>query len=203
MKLINNLKVLLSLFILFFKVGLITFGGGYVMLGILEHELCERKKILTNDEMITLLAVSETTPGPFAINAATYIGHKKLGFWGAVFATIGVVFPSFLIIISLAFVLKKYNTNVYLKGFLTGIKAGVILLIFKAGFKLQKGVLNNLTNFFIFFVCLFLTLFTELSLIYIMVSLILISVATHKLNEELNKSKGGVFWKYCPYFFFS
>ena len=163
------------------------------MLGILEHELCERKKILSKDEMITLLAVSETTPGPFAINAATYIGHKKLGFFGAVFATIGVVLPSFIIIISLAFVLKKYNTNVYLKGFLTGIKAGVILLIFKAGFKLQKGVLNNLTKISIFLVCLFLTLFTELSLIYIMVSLILISVATHKLNEELNKSKGGVF----------
>ncbi len=203
MKIINNIKALLSLFILFFKVGLITFGGGYVMLGILEHELCERKKILSKDEMITLLAVSETTPGPFAINAATYIGHKKLGFWGAVFATIGVVLPSFIIIISLAFVLKKYNTNVYLKGFLTGIKAGVILLIFKAGIKLQKGILNNLTNFSIFLVCLFLTLFTELSLIYIMVSLILISVATHKLNEELNKSKGGVFWKYWPYFFFS
>ena len=193
MKIINNIKALLSLFILFFKVGLITFGGGYVMLGILEHELCERKKILSKDEMITLLAVSETTPCPFAINAATYIGHKKLGFWGAVFATIGVVIPSFIIIISLAFVLKRYNTNDYLNGFLTGIKAGVILLIFKAGIKLQKGILNNLTNISIFLVCLFLTLFTELSLIYIMVSLILISVATHKLNEELNKTKGGVF----------
>ena len=81
----------------------------------------------------------------------------------------------------------------YLKGFLTGIKAGVILLIFKAGVKLQKRILNNLTNISIFLVCLFLTLFTELSLIYVMISLILISVATHKLNAELNKSKGGVF----------
>lgn len=203
MKIKNNIKAFLSLFIIFFKVGLITFGGGYVMLGILEHELCERKKILTKDEITTLLAVSETTPGPFAINAATYIGHKKLGFWGAVFATIGVVLPSFIIIVALAFVLKKYNTNVYLKGFLTGIRAGVILLIFKAGIKLQKGILNNLTNISIFLVCLFLTLFTEISLIYIMISLILISVATHKLNAELNKSKGGVFWKYWPCFFFS
>lgn len=192
MKIKNKIKALLSLFIIFFKVGLITFGGGYVMLGILEHELCERKKILTKDEMTTLLAVSETTPGPFAINAATYVGYKKLGFWGALFATIGVVLPSFIIIITLAFFLKKYSTNIYLKGFLTGIKAGVILLIFRAGIKLQKSILKNYLNIFIFAICLFLTIFTEISLIYIMFSIIMLSVATHKINENLEIQQGGI-----------
>ena len=192
MKIKNKIKALLSLFIIFFKVGLITFGGGYVMLGILEHELCERRKILTKDEMTTLLAVSETTPGPFAINAATYVGYKKLGFWGALFATIGVVLPSFIIIITLAFFLKKYSTNIYLKGFLTGIKAGVILLIFRAGIKLQKGILKNYLNIFIFVICLFLTIFTEISLIFIMFSIIMLSVATHKISENIEIQQGGI-----------
>ena len=172
------------------------------MLGILEHELCERKKILTKDEMTTLLAVSETTPGPFAINAATYVGYKKLGFWGALFATIGVVLPSFIIIITLAFFLKKYSTNIYLKGFLTGIKAGVILLIFRAGIKLQKSILKNYLNIFIFAICLFLTIFTEISLIYIMFSIIMLSVATHKINENLEIQQGGILWRSWPCFCF-
>ena len=91
-------KLILTLFLCFFKIGAFTFGGGYAMLSLLENEFVEKKGWLTKDEFLDMIAIAESTPGPVAINSATFIGHKTAGFLGSAFSTLGVVLPSFIII---------------------------------------------------------------------------------------------------------
>ena len=97
----KKIKQLFELFCIMFKIGLFTFGGGYAMVGIMENELVERKKLIEHEEFLDLLAIAESTPGPIAINSATYIGYKRCGILGSAFATLGVVLPSFIIIFAI------------------------------------------------------------------------------------------------------
>ena len=94
----SKIKTLLKLFIVMFKIGLFTFGGGYAMIAVIEREFVERKKWLEHDEFMDIIAIAESTPGPLAINSATFVGYKRCGVLGSVFATLGVVLPSFIII---------------------------------------------------------------------------------------------------------
>ena len=90
--------IYLKLFLTFFEIGLFTFGGGYAMISLIENNCVEKKKWITHDEMMNITVIAESTPGPIAINCATYVGLKKGGFLGALLATLGVVVPSFIII---------------------------------------------------------------------------------------------------------
>ena len=90
--------MILTLFFTFIKIGLFTFGGGYAMIPIIENICVERKKWITHEEMMDVTVIAESTPGPIAINCATYVGYKQKGIWGAIAATLGVVLPSFIII---------------------------------------------------------------------------------------------------------
>ena len=95
----KRIKALLELFLTMFKIGLFTFGGGYAMIAVFENEFISRKKWLESDEFLDMIAIAESTPGPIAINTATYIGYKVAGVLGSIFATLGVVLPSFIIIL--------------------------------------------------------------------------------------------------------
>ena len=107
----KKLKILIETFLLFFKIGLFTFGGGYAMISIFEEEFCSKRKYITGSEFLEMIALAESSPGPIAINSATYIGYKRAGFLGSLFATLGVIMPSFLIIylISLFFIRVKIS----------------------------------------------------------------------------------------------
>ena len=102
----ERLKSLIQLFWAFFKIGLFTFGGGYAMIPLIQREVVENKKWVTDDEILGIIAIAESTPGPIAINSATFIGYKTCGFFGSLFATIGVVLPSFIIINIVSYILK-------------------------------------------------------------------------------------------------
>ena len=94
----KKIKVLISLFLTFFKIGLFTFGGGYAMIAVIERDIAEKKKWIEHEEFMDVIAIAESTPGPLAINSATYIGYKVGGVLGSLFATIGVALPSFVVI---------------------------------------------------------------------------------------------------------
>ena len=98
----NKFKNLISLFLIMFKIGLFTFGGGYAMIAIIERELVEKKNLLSHEDFIDIIAVAESTPGPIAVNSATFIGYKQNGVLGSLFATLGVVLPSFIIIYAIS-----------------------------------------------------------------------------------------------------
>ena len=119
------MKKILSVFLAFFKIGLITFGGGYAMIAVIERELVERKKWITHEEFLDIIAIAESSPGPIAINSATFIGHKVCGFLGSLFATLGVVLPSFTII----FIISLLLTNSFQSGFFELIKLSFFFLL--------------------------------------------------------------------------
>ncbi len=94
----KKLKLYLQLFLDFFKIGLFTFGGGYAMISVISHEIVEKREYITAEEFSTVVAIAESTPGPIAINSATYIGYRRGGIFGSILASLGVVLPSFIII---------------------------------------------------------------------------------------------------------
>ncbi len=123
---INNL---IQLFLTFAKIGAFTFGGGYAMISLIRAEACVRRAWVTDDDILEITAIAESTPGPIAINAATFIGYRRAGFLGAFFATFGMVLPSFLIILAIATVLSNFSSLRIVKYAFLGIRAGVVALM--------------------------------------------------------------------------
>ena len=132
------MKLLLELFLTFAQIGLFTFGGGYAMISIIENICVERKKWITHDEMMNLTVIAESTPGPIAINAATFVGYKHGGIPGSVVATVGVALPSFVIIYLISTVLDNFLEIVWIAHAFQGIKVGVGLLIFNVALTMLK-----------------------------------------------------------------
>ena len=139
------MNILLDLFLTFAKIGLFTFGGGYAMLSIIENNCVERKQWITHDEMMNITVIAESTPGPIAINCATFTGYKKAGFIGALAATFGMIVPSFGIIYLISMFLDNFLELTVIAHAFKGIKIAVGLLILDAAFtmigKMQKKLL--------------------------------------------------------------
>ena len=131
--------IVLELFITFFFIGAFTFGGGYAMLPLIQEQVAA-KGWLTAQELLDFVAVSESTPGPFAINMATYVGAETAGFWGSVCATLGVVLPSFIIILIVARCFDKFRSSTIVQGCMSGLKPAVIGMISSAILKLGMPV---------------------------------------------------------------
>lgn len=131
-------KLILILFLSFFKIGAFTFGGGYAMLSLLENEFVSKRGWLTKDEFLDMLAIAESTPGPIAINSATFIGYKTAGVLGSTLATLGVVLPSFIIIYIISLFLDKFLALTIVANAFKGIQACVVYLIGSVGIKLFK-----------------------------------------------------------------
>ena len=142
----QKFKTCLKLFLVMFKIGLFTFGGGYAMISLLESELVAKRKWLESDEFLNVVAIAESTPGPVAINAATYVGYKLAGFWGSLTATVAVALPSFSIIFLISLFFDAFLSLKYVAYAFDGIQVCVIFLILSAGvkmlLKLEKTVWN-------------------------------------------------------------
>ena len=186
-----------------FKIGLFTFGGGYAMIAVLQRELVERKKWIEQEEFLDLIAIAESTPGPIAINSATYIGYKVAGVLGSVFATLGMVLPSFIIIYLISLVFDKFLSFVFVQYAFRGIQACIAFLILSAGFKMFKSLKKtplNLTLFILTVACLVgLTLFAVdfSTIFYILIGGVVglivyfIELAKNKKTPQNDKDNGG------------
>lgn len=183
------------------KIGLITFGGGYAMIAILQRELVEKKKWLETDEFLDVISIAESTPGPIAINSATYIGYKLGGVLGSAIATLGVVLPSFVIIFVISLFFDKFLELVYVQYAFMGIQACVSYLIISAGIKMLKslkkspiGIILTIISvcclvLFTLFSVSFSTVFYILiggviGLVIYLISYLKTRKKTKKLNEE-------------------
>ena len=139
----DYLKKLFSVFITFFKIGAFTFGGGYAMIPLIQRETVEHHKWISDDDILDIIAIAESTPGPIAINSATFVGYKVAGFWGSFAATLGVVLPSFIIILTISYVLDAFEKIKAVQFAFKGIRAGVLALIFKALYGMFKKSKKN------------------------------------------------------------
>lgn len=133
-----TIPVLLDLFLTFAKIGLFTFGGGYALVSMIENTCVEKKAWLTHDEMMTVTVIAESTPGPIAINCATYVGYKQKGMVGAIVATIGMVLPSFVIILLVSMVFDNFLEITWIASAFKGIRIAVGIIILDAGIKMIR-----------------------------------------------------------------
>ena len=132
------MKKILTLFLTMLKIGLFTFGGGYAMIALLEAEFVSKRKWIEAEEFLDLVAIAESTPGPIAINAATYIGYKQAGFWGSFAATLGVCIPSFVIIFVISLFFDAFLSLRLVAAAFRGIQVCVVYLILSAGINMLR-----------------------------------------------------------------
>ena len=157
------MKDLLEMFVIFARIGGFTFGGGYAMLPMLEKEIVNNKHWATEEELMDYYAIGQCTPGIIAINTATFIGYKVKGIPGAIFATLGVIAPSLVIITIIAAFISNFIELTFVRSAFAAIRACVCILILNAVVKLAKKALVDKTTVILFLVVLALSLFTDLS----------------------------------------
>ena len=185
-------KILLEMFLTLFKIGLFTFGGGYAMLALLESELVEKRGWLEKEEFLDMVAIAESTPGPIAINSATYIGYKRAGVIGSAAATLGVCLPSFIIIYVISLFLDSFLTFELVGYAFRGIQACVVYLIFSAGLKMLKGVKKNAMSITILCsVTILMVAFSVLSVSFSSIFFIIISAVIGLAVYVVDKSRAG------------
>ena len=137
-------KNILRLFLTFAKIGAFTFGGGYAMIPLIQKETVEKQKWISDDDILDIVAIAESTPGPIAINAATFVGHKVCGLWGSFAATLGIILPSFIIIYAISFILRQFSELRIIKYAFNGIRAGVFGRIFSGGLMMPLNIVVGL-----------------------------------------------------------
>lgn len=172
------MKELFDIFITFAKMGAITFGGGYAMLPIIQKEVVEKKKWATNDEVVDYYAVGQCTPGVIAVNTATFIGYKLRGITGGIAATLGVVFPSLVIIMVIAAFLNNFADFEIVKHAFGGIRVAVVALIISSIMKLWKSSIKNYIGIAIAIVAFILGGILKISPVYIVIAAGIVGVIT-------------------------
>lgn len=180
------MNVYLDLFLTFAKVGVCTFGGGYAMLPILQREIVEKRHWATDEELTDYFAIGQCTPGIIAVNTATFVGQKNRGNLGGILATLGVVFPSLVIITVIAAFLQNFADNTYVIHAFNGVRACVCVLIFNAVMKLRKTSMIDRPTMIIFLAVFLLSAIWGLSpaLIVLVAGVVGLSVRLMKERKE-------------------
>lgn len=187
----NNKRVLGDIFGTFFKIGLFTFGGGFAMLPLIEREVVDRKKWVSDEDITDILAVSQSIPGAIAINSASFIGYRIRGKKGALSATLGVILPSFIIISLIAAFFDKIAENIYVNAAFMGIRPAIVALITVAAFKVGKKAIKDTFGLIVALGAGVLSAFFNIQIIFLIIAGGLLGFAMMKVNpkktEELVK----------------
>ena len=190
------MSLLTDLFLTFAGIGLFTFGGGYAMIALIENICVEKKQWITHDEMMNITVIAESTPGPIAINCATYVGYKKKGFIGALIATVGMVLPSFCIIFAISRFLDHFLEITWIAHAFQGIKIAVGILILDAAInmlmKMQKKAMPRTIMLCAFVAMLLIDVFSvRISSIILMLTAGLVSLFIFMVKKPAAKGGAG------------
>ena len=184
----KSFKTLFSLFSTFFKIGLFTFGGGYAMISLISKETVEKHGWTTDDEILEIIAIAESTPGPISVNSATFIGHKVAGFWGSFFATLGLILPSFLIIFALSFVIEQFSSLKPVKYAFMGIRAGVLALVLKGFWTMAKKCPKKWIAYLIASIAFILVAFIKINSIFVLMGAAVVGlIYSYVCDRRLSK----------------
>ncbi len=164
-----SFKELLKVFAAFFRIGAFTFGGGIAMIPLIQKEASEKNKWVTDDDILEIIAIAESTPGPIAINSATFVGYRACGVIGSVVATLGVVLPSFLIILALSFVLQQFQQLRAVQYAFQGIRAGVLALLCKSLWTMYKKSPKGWVSYVAMGAAFILTAFFSVNVIFVII----------------------------------
>ena len=180
----EKLKRMWQLFVTFFKIGGFTFGGGYAMIPLIQHEAVEKHKWITDDDILEIIAIAESTPGPIAINSATFVGYRTCGVLGAACATFGVVLPSFVVILAISYVLKEFQNIRAVQYAFNGIRAGVLALLFKALWSMFKKSPRGWAAYVVMAGAFVATAFLDINVLYVVIACAVFGLITALLADR-------------------
>jgi len=188
----NEIKLLLEIFLAFFKIGSFTFGGGYAMMPLIEKEVVNNKNWVKEEEIIDVFAVSQSLPGAIAINSSTFIGYKIAGKKGATVATLGVILPSLMIITIIAAFFARFQDNQYVRAAFAGIRPTIVGLILLAAIKIGKNSIKDKLGIVVALLSATLVTFTDIQAIYVIIGgaiigLIIYKWFPHKVDKIVNR----------------
>ena len=169
----RNLEELIGklwqIFSVFFRIGAFTFGGGYAMIPLIQKEMVERKHWVEDEDILEVVAIAESTPGPIAVNASTFIGYRVAGFWGAFFGTFGMILPSFVIILVISFVLRAFQELRLVQYAFMGIRAGVLALMLRALFMMYRQTEKSILAYIVMAAAFVLTAFWDINVLWVII----------------------------------
>ena len=179
-----KLKKLLQVFWTFFKIGAFTFGGGYAMIPLIQNEAVEKRHWVTDDDILEIVAIAESTPGPIAINSATFVGYRAAGVLGSVCGTLGVVLPSFVIILALSFVLQEFQALRAVQYAFFGIRAGVLALLLKALWTMYKKSPKGWPAYVVMGLSFLLTAVFSINVIFVIIGCAIFGLVTARVLQK-------------------
>ena len=179
-----KLKKLLQVFWTFFKIGAFTFGGGYAMIPLIQNEAVEKRHWVTDDDILEIVAIAESTPGPIAINSATFVGYRAAGVLGSVCGTLGVVLPSFVIILALSFVLQEFQALRAVQYAFFGIRAGVLALLLKALWTMYKKSPKGWPAYVVMGLSFLLTAVFSINVIFVIIGCAIFGLVTSRILQK-------------------
>ena len=180
----SRLKTALQVFLSFFRIGAFTFGGGYAMIPLIQKEAVEKRKWITDDDILEIIAIAESTPGPIAINSATFVGYRAAGVLGSMFATLGVVLPSFVVILALSFVLKEFQELEMVRFAFQGIRAGVLALLIKSLWTMYKKSPKGWPSYVVMAASFVLTAFLDINVLLVIIGCAVFGLVTSLMLER-------------------
>ena len=180
----KKFSLLFKIFATFFKIGGFTFGGGYAMIPLIQKEAVEKNKWVTDDDILEIIAIAESTPGPIAINSATFVGYRACGVLGSFFATLGVVLPSFLVILAISFVLRQFQELRAIQYAFQGIRAGVLALLFKALWGMYKKTPKGWVSYVVMAGAFLATAFLHVNVLYVIIGCAVFGLVTSLIADR-------------------
>ena len=180
----NKWKTAWQVFATFFKIGAFTFGGGYAMIPLIQRETVDNHKWVTEDDILEIIAIAESTPGPIAINSATFVGYRTCGVLGSAAATLGVVLPSFVIIFAISFVLRQFQELKAVQYAFQGIRAGVMALLCKALWGMYKKNKASWVSYVVMAGSFLLTAILDVSVLPVLAGCAVFGLVTAKIMER-------------------
>lgn len=182
-------KILINLFMSFFKIGLFTIGGGLAMIPMMEKELINKKRWINDEELLDYYAVSQSTPGIIAVNVATFVGYKQAGIIGGIFATLGIVTPSWIIITILAFFINSISDYPMVQKALKGINVAVASLLTSVIINFSKKTIKNFYNGLFMFLAFVLVFFLKVPSYWIIISAIIMGILIVLVQDKIKAKK--------------
>ena len=180
----SKIRRIFTLFLTFFKIGAFTFGGGYAMIPLIQRDVVEKHRWITDDDILEIIAIAESTPGPIAINSATFVGYRVAGFFGAFFATFGVVLPSFVIISLISLLLGEFQNITAVRYAFFGIRAGVLALLLKALVGMYRKCPKKIVSYCVIAFAFMLSVFTEINLLFVIIGCALVGLVYSLIAEK-------------------
>ena len=182
-------KKCLTLFLTFLRIGAFTFGGGYAMIPLIQRETVEKHKWISDDDILEIIAIAESTPGPIAINSATFVGYKVAGAFGSFCATFGVVLPSYIIISVISLILNQFSDILAVKYAFFGIRAGVLALILKSLWTMFKKIKKEIIPYIIMAISFVVAAFTDFNVLFIIIGSAIFGIVTSIIKDRKEKQE--------------